>query len=277
MKNGGEIKFVIPEGHENKFLWRESWRLAWPVFIGQAVSMSMILLSRVMIGTIGESSLAALGMGQMIFFAMVMGLASVSVGMVALMAREVGAGNPREASRIFGQGVVFGTLISVGLSIFGLIFTRHILVLLHVPTDVLTQSTRFMQVLFLGLPMASLSFFMGGGMRGAGDTRTPMILIVITVLLNIFIQWVLVFGKFGLPKLGIFGAGLAMSISFAIALVMFSALFVFKLTAIPIEFSGLRIDWATIKRIVKIGGPTAIEFEPSTVTGPSRAPHTSSA
>jgi len=256
-----ELRFMIPEGKEARFLWRESWRLAWPVFIGQAVSQSMILLSRVMIGAIGESSLAALGMGQMIFFAVVMGLASVSVGMVALMAREVGAGNAKEASRIFGQGVYFSTLISVVLALAGIFFARSIFIALHTPADVVNDAARFMRIVFAGLPFASVSFFIGAGLRGAGDTRTPMIIVVITVVLNVLIQYLLVFGKWGLPKMGITGAGLAMALSFVISIVLCIMLFVFKMSVLPIEFSGFQIDWQVLKRLVKIGGPTAVEWE----------------
>ena len=212
-------------------------------------------------GKIGESSLAALGMGQMIFFAVVMGLASVSVGMVALMAREVGAGNPKEASRIFGQGVYFGTILSVALAVLGIVLSKKIFLALHTPQEVINQASKFLQILFLGLPLASLSFFVGAGLRGAGDTRTPMIIQVLNTVLNIVIQWILVFGKLGFPKMGIIGAGLAMFFAFAMAMVCFLILFLFRLNVIPINFSGLRFDWTVIKRLIKIGGPTAIEWE----------------
>ena len=256
-----DYNFSIPEGKETRFIWSESWRLAWPVFIGGGVSQSMILISRMMMGRIGESSLAALGMGQMIFFAIVMGLSSVSVGMVALMAREVGAGNPKEASRIFGQGVYFGAILSVALAVLGILFSKKIFLALHTPQDVIDQASKFMQILFLGLPLASLSFFVGAGLRGAGDTRTPMIIQVVNTVFNIVIQWILVFGKFGFPKMGITGAGLAMVLAFAMAMVCFILMFVFRMNIIPINFSGLRMDWEIIKRLIKIGGPTAVEWE----------------
>lgn len=221
----------------------------------------MILISRVMVGVVGESSLAALGMGQMIFFAVVMGLASVSVGMVALMAREVGAGELKEASRIFGQGVFFSTLLSIALALAGILMSRFIFLALHTPAEVVDDATRFMQIVFAGLPFASASFFLGAGLRGAGDTRTPMIIVVFTVVLNVFIQYLLVFGKWGLPRMGITGAGMAMALSFVFSLAVFIMLFVFRMSVLPIEFSRFRIDWNVIKRLIKIGGPTAVEWE----------------
>lgn len=256
-----DAHFSIPEGSETRFLWAQSWRLAWPVFIGMGVSQSMILISRMMMGKIGESSLAALGMGQMIFFAIVMGLSSVSVGMVALMAREVGAGNPKEASRIFGQGVYLGAILSVILAVLGIVFSRSIFEALHTPEDVIHEASRFMQILFLGMPLASVSFFLGAGLRGAGDTRTPMVVQVLNTLVNIGIQWVLVFGKFGFPKMGITGAGLAMVLSFALAMACFILLFLLRWNVIGINFSGFKFDWDIIRRLIKIGGPTAIEWE----------------
>ncbi len=260
-QNHNELMFIIPEGSEKRFLWSQSWRLAWPVFIGQGVSTSMILLSRVMIGTISASALAALGIGQMIFFAVVMGLTSISVGMVALIAREVGGGNSKGASKIFGQGTKFGTILSVLLAGLGIWLTRPIFQALQIAPEVMDDAVKCMIWLFLGLPFASICFFLGAGLRGAGDTRTPMIIIVINTALNIIIQYALVFGKFGIPKMGIIGAGLAMNIAFLLATVMFVPVFWLKLAVLPINLSGFRIDWGIIKKIVRIGGPTAVEWE----------------
>lgn len=259
--NNNELSFVVPEGKERRFLWADSWRLAWPVFIGQGVATSMILISRMMVGAIGESALAALGLGQMIFFALVLGLSSIAVGMVALIAREVGAGNIREASRIFGQGVFFGTIASLFLSIAGILLTRPIFLALHIAPEVLDDSVRCMFWLYLGLPFASTSFFLGAGLRGAGDTRTPMVIQILNTCFNILLQYVLVFGKFGLPKMGIVGAGLAMAIAFLLSTIMFIPLFSLSMTKLDINFSKLKIDLAILKKIVKIGGPTAIEWE----------------
>ncbi len=256
-----EVSFVIPEGKETRFLWSESWRMAWPVFVGQAVSTSMILISRMMVGAIGESTLAALGIGQMIFFAMVMGLTSVSVGMVALMARAVGAGDRPAASRIFGQGTLVGTIISVALAGIGILCSRPIFVAMHIAPEILDDAVTTMIILFAGLPFASASFFLGAGLRGAGDTRTPMILITITTVFNMAAQYILMFGKLGLPQMGIIGAGVAMGLAFMVAIALFVLLFAFRLSALPINFSGFKIDWGIIKKIIKIGGPTAVEWE----------------
>jgi len=85
-----------PAVSEAQYLRSESWRLAWPVFLGQGGNQVMILLSRMMVGHLGEGSLAGVGIGQMIFFALVVGLSAVGIGVVALVARQIGAGDREE-------------------------------------------------------------------------------------------------------------------------------------------------------------------------------------
>ena len=221
----------------------------------------MILLSRMMVGHLGEGSLAGVGIGQMIFFALVVGLSAVGIGVVALVARQIGAGDREEAGRILGQGVMFGTLVAIFISLIGISFARPLFELLQSPPEVISEGVRFIRIVFIGLAPAAMSFFISAGLRGAGDTRTPMIIVTICNALNLVFQYLLIFGKFGFPRMGIVGAGLAMDIGFGLSVIIFTLYFLSGRSIIPIRFSGFKINWQTVWRIIRIGGPTAIEWE----------------
>jgi len=260
IKPGTGFSFSYP-AEEARYLRSESWRLAWPVFLGQGGNQIMILLSRMMVGHLGEGSLAGVGIGQMIFFALVVGLSAVGIGVVALVARQIGAEDKEEAGRILGQGVMFGILLSLGLSALGIALSRPLFQLLQSPPEVINEGVKFIRIVFLGLAPASIAFFLSAGLRGAGDTRTPMIIVTVCNMINLILQYLLIFGKAGFPRLGIVGAGVAMVVGFCLAILAFFVLFASGRSIIPIYFSGFKLNRKIIWQIIRIGGPTAIEWE----------------
>jgi len=248
-------------GEELFELRGDLWHLAWPVFIAQGMSQFEVLANRVMVNRLGEAALAAVGVGQMIFFALIVMLGAVGMGVTALVARHVGAGEREQAGLVLKQSLIVGALFAALISIVGILTSRPILRALGNAPDVVEQGAAFINTLYLGLVPMALGFFIGAGLRGAGDTRTPMIVSVFMNFVNVFVCWVLVFGKFGMPQLGVTGAALAMVISFTSAAVILFLLFPLKLSVVPMHLRGWKLDRAVAWRIFRIGAPTAAEWE----------------
>ncbi len=244
-----------------KYLRSEIWRLGWPVLVGQGLNHTVVLASRVMVNSLGEDALAGVGIGQMILFALITVLGAVGIGVVALVARAVGAGDREEAGRVLKQSLIIGAVFSATLSVIGLLSSRAIFRALGSEPEVVDQGAMFMNILFIGLVPMSLGFFIGAGLRGAGDTRTPMFIGIGMNVVNIILQYVLIFGKFGFPELGVIGAALGILISFVLASLTFFLLFPLKFAVIPMRLRGWRIHWETVWRILRIGIPTAMEWE----------------
>jgi len=237
------------------------WRLAWPVFVAQGMSQAVVLASRIMVNSLGEAELAAVGVGQMIFFALIVMLGAVGMGVTALVARHVGAGEPEPAGLVLKQSLIVGSLFAGLISVAGILTSRPLLRALGNAPEVVEHGANYINTLYLGLVPMALGFLIGAGLRGAGDARTPMIISVFMNLVNVFACWVLVFGKFGLPQMGVTGAALAMDISFISATVVFFLLFPLKLSAVPMHLRGWKLEKATAWRIFRIGAPTAAEWE----------------
>jgi putative MATE family efflux protein len=244
-----------------RYIRSEIWRLGWPVLVGQGLNHTVVLASRVMVNTLGEDALAGVGIGQMILFALITVLGAVGIGVVALVARSVGAGDKEEAGRVLKQSLIVGFMFSAMLTVIGLLSSRAIFRALGSEPEVVDQGATFMNVLFLGLIPMSLGFFIGAGLRGAGDTRTPMFIGIGMNVVNIILQYVLIFGKFGFPEMGVIGAALGILISFVLASVTFFLLFPLKFAVIPMRLRGWRIHWDIVWRIFRVGIPTALEWE----------------
>jgi putative MATE family efflux protein len=244
-----------------RYIRSEIWRLGWPVLVGQGLNHTVVLASRVMVNTLGDEALAGVGIGQMILFALITVLGAVGIGVVALLARSVGAGDKDEAGRILKQSLLVGALFSAVLSVVGILSSRAIFRALGSEPEVVEQGSRFLNVLFMGLVPMALGFFISAGLRGAGDTRTPMFVAIGMNLVNIILQYVLIFGKFGFPELGVIGSALGIVISFVMASITLLLLFPLKMSVIPMRLRGWGIQWGTVWRILRIGIPTALEWE----------------
>jgi len=246
---------------ELRALKGELWRLAWPVFIAQGMSQAVVLASRVMVNSLGEEVLAAVGVGQMIFFALIVLLGAVGMGVTALVARHVGAGEREQASEVLKQSLIVGSLFSGVIAVAGILTARPLLRALGSAPAVVEYGAQYIITLYFGLIPMALGFFIGAGLRGAGDTRTPMVISIFMNVINVLACYTLVFGKFGFPPMGVTGAALAMNLAFILATVVLFLLFPLKLSVLPMRLRGWKIRREVAWRIFRIGTPTAAEWE----------------
>jgi len=188
-------------------------------------------------------------------------LGAVGMGVTALVARHVGAGEPEQAGEVLKQSLIVGSIFSALIAAAGILTARPLLKALGNAPAVVEYGVQFIHTLYWGLVPMAIGFFIGAGLRGAGDARTPMLISVIMNVINVFACWVLVFGKFGLPKMGVTGAALAMDIAFVLASAIFLLLFPLKLSVVPMRLRGWKLNRQVAWRIFRIGVPTAAEWE----------------
>ena len=123
-----------------------------------------------------------------------------------LVAQATGARTPVRAAGALRQGVVFGGVLSIILTIVGIALAGPAVALGGATGEVAGTATSFLLVSMLGLAPLTIQIAVGGAMRGAGDTRTPMIAGAIVNVINIVGAWALAFGAWGAPDMGIVGA-----------------------------------------------------------------------
>jgi putative MATE family efflux protein len=111
----------------------------------------------------------------------------------------------------------------------------------------------------LSVAPGAVLFVIGSALRGAGDTRTPLWVGLGVNVINVFANWVLIFGNLGFPALGVLGSALATSLSFTAGGVVATALVLSKRLRIQVTLADLRPDSAMIRRVLYIGYPAGIE------------------
>lgn len=236
--------------------------LAWPVIAENFLETLLGIVDTWLVAQLAISALALAGVGaavQVMQF-LLSALSALSIGASVLVAQSVGARDFLRANDLARQSLVWSALVSIPLAVVGLWAAGPVIGLFGMHPTAAEIGVDYMRVT-MGTVVVLIGLFIGGGvLRGAGDSRTPLIVTVIANLINIPLTWALIFGRLGLPELGAVGSAWASFIARAIA-------FVLLLIALWRGRNGIRIGgsgmWrprpAVARSVLAIGLPAALE------------------
>ncbi len=246
---------------DSRLLLSRTWGLAWPVVVEQALAMVSQVADTAMVGRLGKESTTAVGLSMQPFFlvnALFMGL---STGTTALVARAVGAGDREEAGKIAGQALVIALVFGLIISTLGYMNADWIIGFMKAEGPVQEIGAGYVRAMMPGLLLFFVFTISTGALRGAGDTRTPMLINVGLNVIHIFTNYVFIYGNLGAPKMGAAGAGLSTSIS----RILGGMAILVVLTrpggklAVNWKHTVRRFDLVRLKRILRIGVPAMLE------------------
>lgn len=250
--------------------YRDNFHLAYPVVISQLGHTLVALSDSIIIGHTGKVPLAAVSLGNSIFSVFMVTGIGMSYGLTPLIAQENGRGNKQHCGHLLAHSLVINLL--TGILLFGLILlVGHNLEAMDQQPDVAQQAKIFLQYLALSfIPlMVFLSFKQFA--EGLGFTRQAMNISIIGNGLNILLGITLVYGLFGLPKMGVAGVGIA---TFTDRLLMGVTMCWYVLRSPRFKeylhsFSFRKMKAATMKKIAGLGTPVALQyiFEVSAFSG----------
>ena len=173
----------------------------------------MGIVDTMMVGTLGPQSLAAVGMGRTVLMAVLIFILAVSTGSQVLVARYTGSGDEKEVTKVVDQSLILDVLMSIVLTIVGLLLSPFLLKILGAESEVVALGIPYIRIVFLGLIFMLSNFIINSILQGAGDTRTPLKIMLLINILNIMFNYFLIFGIGFFPQLGIQGAAWATVLS----------------------------------------------------------------
>lgn len=184
------------------------WKLAWPVLIGQLATVGMAVADVAMTGHTNASELAAVSTGAAIWSIAVVTVVGTMMAMNTLVAHEVGAGRHERIPHLVRQGLWKG--LAVGLSAALLANLATLLFdYLHLAPEVNRRATLFVHFISIGLPPFACYRALYGYSASINQTKPVMVIALFGLAFNVLVNWLLIFGKFGLPAMG--GVGCAVS------------------------------------------------------------------
>ena len=245
--------------------------LAWPAIIEMLMATLVQFVDTAMVSQLGPSVIAAVAVNMSPTMLLSALFAGVGVGTTALVARHFGADEKKDAVLVSKQSVVLGVFGALVLTTLVLIFGRSIPLLMGARPDVVPLAAVYLRILSLGFMPMFTSFIAASALRGAGDTKTPMRANIIANIINIAGNFFLIFPSriiniLGLripvwgADMGISGAALSTSAARAVAgIIIVGALFSGR-THIRLTLKeSYKPDLAIIKKVIRIGFPTAME------------------
>lgn len=236
-------------------------KLAVPVIMGMLGHTFVAFADNIMVGQLGTAELAAVSLGNsFVFVAMSLGI-GFSTAITPLVAEADGAGNKAAGKSALKHGIVLCTLI--GLALFGLIqLSKPILQYMQQPPEVVELSLPYLDLVAFSLvPLVMFQAFKQFS-EGLSQTKYPMYATIVANVVNIILNYLLIFGSFGFPKLGIVGAALGTLISRVIMLIMLWYLLKKKkkFHDYVTGFNFKEIEKRVMRKIINLGFPSALQM-----------------
>ncbi|CDK38394.1 MATE family efflux transporter [Halorubrum sp. AJ67] len=187
-------------------LLRPLFRLAWPIVVIQLLQVTYNIVDTLYLGRLSAEAVGAISLAFPLIFLLIAVAGGFTTAGAILVAQYTGADGDGSAGLVAGQTIFTVMVLSVFIGIGGYFYTRPALELL--PSDADTAATviplaaDYMEVIFAGIPLMFGFFVFSALMRGYGDTRTPMAVMFISVLLNVLLDPFFIFGFDGNPLFG---------------------------------------------------------------------------
>ncbi|WP_244547984.1 MULTISPECIES: MATE family efflux transporter [unclassified Bacillus (in: firmicutes)] len=235
-----------------------------PLLLSNVLQSLGQLFGMVVVGRwLGINELAAISAFFPLFFLLISFVIGIGSGSSILIGQAFGARNEDRLKAIVGTTLTFTFVLGAVLAVVGSMFALDIMRLVGTPENIIDISVHYARILFISMPVLFLYFAYTTFMRGAGDSKTPFYFLIVSTGLNTALLPILIFGWFGLPKLGVYGAAYASVIS---TIVTFIILLVYlRKTKHPLQFDAavrkyLRMDWDLLKLLLRLGIPASINM-----------------
>ena len=234
-------------------------QLALPIMAANLLQTLYNLADTYFLGKLGTEAVTAPSISfNLIFFLIVFGNGFALAG-TTMISQAKGRGDQAAVDFYGAQMFLILTGISVGIMIFGLLTTDFLLKLLQVPAGLTYTYTRsYMRIIFLGMPFMFIAFVLRGALQGIGNSVTPMKIQLVTVLVNVVLDVLLIFGFGPIPAMGVAGAAYATVLSRVIASAIALKLLIKGDKGIKLRASALVYDKDTFRTFIRIGLPSSL-------------------
>lgn len=241
--------------------FKVNFQLAFPVMLSQLGHVLVGTADSMMVGQTGATALAGASLGNVIFYVLMTFGIGISYGSTPLIANADGEGNKKRVGSILKNSLLINTITGLGLFLLVTV-SSDLLWFMNQPEEVVILAIPYLKIITFSLIPLMIFQTFRQFLEGLSITRQVMYISIFTNLLNVFLNWILIFGKWGFEPMGLNGAGWASLIArFAMALLVF-LYFVFssRFEEYRKQFKEAIIEKFRIRRILKIGLPTATQY-----------------
>lgn len=244
----------------DKPLTKRVLALAGPAMASMMSHTLLTLVDTAMVGRLGADALAAVGIGGMVMYVVMSAFFAIDSGARAIVARYYGSGDCSKCGQVCQQALILSAIFGFALTTSGWFFSDDIYRLMRAEAEVVTLGGDYLKLRLLAAAFIFSAFAFNGFFTGLGDTKTPMMVMITANSINIVFNYLLIFGKFGFPAMGVKGAALATVIARISGFILYTIIILsrrsLKAYRSQLTFS---IHWERMRQLIRIASPTSFE------------------
>ena len=206
---------------KTKYSYKQIWTISYPILISLIMEQMIGMTDTAFLGRVGEIELGASAIAGVYYLAIFMMAFGFSIGAQILIARRNGEGNYKEIGPIFYQGIYFLLAMAVILFTFFIVFSPYILKNIISSPHIYDAAESYIHWRVYGFFFSFIMVMFRAFFVGTTQTKTLTLNSIVMVLSNVVFNYILIFGKFGFPQLGIAGAAIGSSLAEMVSVIFF--------------------------------------------------------
>ena len=240
-------------------LSRQLTSLAGPIFIETLLVMMLGGVDTFMLSRYSDNSVAAVGVVNQLMNLVFLLFEVISLGTSILCSQYIGAGRRDKVVQVVGISLLFNLISGLAISACLYLFADNMLLMMGLRPDLLAYGLPYMKIVGGFAFLQAISLSLSASLRSANKAKYPMYVSMVVNVLNILGNYSLIFGKFGMPALGVEGAAISTSFCRLVAVaILLVVLFKKHIPSFPKKYF-TPFPWIELKNLLKIGIPSAGE------------------
>ena len=233
--------------------------LAVPIFVETLLVMMLGAVDTFMLSRYSDNSVAAVGVVNQLMNLVFLLFEVISLGTSILCSQYIGAGRRDKVIQVVGISLLFNLISGLVISACLFFFADDMLILMGLRPDLMSFGLPYMKIVGGFAFLQAISLSLSASLRSANKAKYPMYVSMVVNVLNIIGNYSLIFGKFGMPALGVEGAAISTSVCRGVSvIILLVVLFKKHIPSFPKEYF-TPFPWIELKNLLKIGIPSAGE------------------
>ena len=191
---------------KNHNFYEEMVAIALPITLQNLIANSVNMLDTLMISSLGEKSLAAVGFANQVFFLYAVTIFGISTGASVFIAQFWGKRDGENIKKVLGLSLTLSSILGIIFTLLVILFPQSIMRIFSKDPEVIRLGMDYLGIVVFTYIITGLSFSYSVASRSIGQAKMPMVVSIISFVTNGVFNYLFIFGKFGFPKLGVKGA-----------------------------------------------------------------------
>ncbi|WP_288221395.1 MATE family efflux transporter [uncultured Clostridium sp.] len=194
---------------EDKKFLRKTIAIGIPIAIQALLNTTLNLVDNMMIGSLGESSIAAVGLANKVFFVFTLLLFGVVSGSSILTAQYFGKRDIKNIRRVLGMSLIIGLSGAILFMLAGLFIPKAVMRIFTPSEGTISIGASYLTIVALSYPLTAITNCYISLLRATNKVKAPVFISLVAILVNVVLNYTFIFGNFGAPRLGVRGAAIA--------------------------------------------------------------------